>query len=48
VDYEAWNVSQPDSTSQHCVVMILNESDGYGAGYWHDSTCSTRKPFVCE
>jgi len=48
LDYTSWNVSQPDSNSQDCVVMILNESDGNGAGAWHDSTCSTRKAYVCE
>jgi hypothetical protein len=48
LDYIAWNESQPDSISQDCVVMILDESDGYGAGYWHDSECSSRKAFACE
>ena len=48
-DYSTWNYQQPDGGgNQNCGVMNMDEDDGYGEGYWHDSSCSYTYAFVCE
>ena len=46
--FSNWLPSQPDQSSQQCVIVVLPNNDGDAPGLWRDATCKYKGHAICE